>query len=150
VIVGQRTGRVAVPLRERDLDHQNHVYHGVMLTLLDEGRVRFYADHLGIEDAASYVVVRVELDYHTETVLADGPLSIEFAVERAGTTSLRTIESVMSASGRRVATAVITCVLWDPESRMPRPLTAAERERLERFMALPAPDDLVDVLETER
>jgi len=138
-----------VPLRERDLDHQNHVYHGVMLTLLDEGRVRFFADYLGIEEAASYVVVRVELDYHTETVLADGPLTIEYAVERAGTTSVRTLECVMTVTGRRVATAVITCVLWDAETRAPRALTTAERERLERFATPPPLGEVVEIAGAE-
>jgi acyl-CoA thioester hydrolase len=147
-----RTETVSVPLRERDLDHQAHVYHGVMLTLLDEGRVRFLTS-LGVADAASYVVVRVELDYLAETVLSDGPLQIEFAVEHAGTTSLRTQEKVRASHGQLLATAVVTCVLWDAALRQPRALTAEERERVACF-TLPSgdrvPSEMVQAMGSER
>lgn len=122
---------IDVPLRWRDLDHLGHVYHGTMLTLLDEARTRWFAAQFGVDSSDSYVVARIEIDFLGETRIESGHVSVEFIVERVGTTSITSREVARTADGTAVAEAVVTAVLWDAAARRPRPITPKERDRME-------------------
>ena len=135
-----RAAQVSVPLRWRDLDYQGHVYHGVMLTLLDEGRTKFFGGHMGLERPDAYVVVRIELDYLAETLHSNGPLGIDFEIVRLGRTSLITRETVTDALGSRVAAALTTSVLWDQEAGAPRAILDEERRIAAAYMVADAGD----------
>jgi len=122
-----------LPLRFRDLDAFGHVYHAEYLTLLDDARTWWFEHALASEDPGSYVVARIEVDYVSSLTLPDRRISVVFAVERVGTTSL-TLTEVMHAEDRRVVVrsrAVV--VLRDPASGRSRPLTPAERAAAERL-----------------
>src|SRR3984957_13127189 len=90
-----------VHLRWRDVDALGHVNHAVFLTYLEEGRDAFYAQALGPD--AQYVVVRVEIALRAEVRYADRQLRVRVEVERVGTTSLTTRETVLTAGGQPVA-----------------------------------------------
>ena len=110
------------------MDALNHVNNAVFLTFLEEGRDAFFAQVLGSDPV--YVVVRIELDLRAEVRYADRRVTVRIEVERLGTTSLTTRETILTASGEVAAQARVVCVRWDAGLRKPVPFTAAERARL--------------------
>jgi acyl-CoA thioester hydrolase len=117
-----------VMVRWRDTDALGHVNHVVFLTYLEEARDAFYAQVLGADPI--YVVVRIEVDLRAEVRHADRQVSVQLTVERLGTTSLTTRETIRTLGGEVVAEARVVTVRWDPASRQPVPFSAVERERL--------------------
>jgi YbgC/YbaW family acyl-CoA thioester hydrolase len=117
-----------VSVRWRDGDGLGHVNHAVFLTYLEEGRDAFYVEAIGRDP--HYVVARVEIDLRAEVRHADRRLRVRIEVERVGTTSLTTRETIITPAGVTAAEARVVTVLWDPGARKPIPFTAADRSRL--------------------
>jgi acyl-CoA thioester hydrolase len=117
-----------VPVRWRDTDALGHVNHAVFLTYLEEARDAFYAEVLGADPI--YVVARLEIDMRAEVRHEDRQVIVDVRVERLGTTSLTTTETIRTASGEVVAEARVVSVRWDQVNRQPVAFSAAERERL--------------------
>ncbi len=117
-----------VDVRWRDTDALGHVNHAVFLTYLEEGRDAFYAQVLGSDPV--YVVVRLEVDLRAEVRHEDRRLTVRIAVERLGTTSLTTRETIITAATEVAAEAHVVTVRWDPVNRKPIPFSEAERARL--------------------
>jgi acyl-CoA thioester hydrolase len=117
-----------VDVRWRDTDALGHVNHVVFLTYLEEARDAFYARILGSDPI--YVVVRLEVDLLAEVRYEDRRVTVQVAVERVGTTSLTTRETILAAAGRVAAHARVVTVRWDAASRQPVPFSAPERARL--------------------
>ncbi len=117
-----------VRVRWRDTDALGHVNHAVFLTYLEEGRDAFYTRVLGSDP--HYVVVRLEVDLRAEVMHADRDVRVRVEVERLGTTSLTTRETILTPSGEVAALARVVTVRWDPGRRKPVPFSAAERARL--------------------
>jgi len=117
-----------VDVRWRDTDALGHVNHVVFLTYLEEGRDAFYTRAIGSEP--SYVVVHIDLDLRAEVRHSDRRVTVQIAVEKLGTTSLTTRETVVTASGAVAAEATVVTVRWDASLRQPIPFSDAERARL--------------------
>ena len=117
-----------VSVRWRDGDGLGHVNHAVFLTYLEEGRDAFYTQTLGRDP--HYVVVRVEIDLRAEVRYTDKRLQVRIEVERVGTTSLTTRETIRTPAGVTAAEARVVTVLWDADARKPVPFAADERARL--------------------
>jgi acyl-CoA thioester hydrolase len=117
-----------VTVRWRDTDALGHVNHAVFLTYLEEGRDAFYLKVLG--DPA-YVVVRLEVDLKAEVFHDDRRLTVRIAVERVGTTSLTTRETILNSSGEVVAEARVITLRWDPAERKPIPFSPDHRAQME-------------------
>ena len=126
---------VTVSLRWRDLDHQGHVYHATVLTLLDEARTSWLHNTIGVSSPDSYVVARIEIDYIGEIRIEQRDIDVVFRVERVGHTSITLAEVVLGSAGEEIVRAVVTAVFWDREVRRPRAIEPAERERLEALFA---------------
>jgi acyl-CoA thioester hydrolase len=120
-----------ISLRWRDVDALGHVNHAVFLTYLEEGRDAFYVQALGRDP--HYVVARVEIDFRGEVRYTDRQLRVRIEVERVGTTSLTTRETVIRPTGETAAEARVVTVLWDAEARKPVPFTDDDRTRLSGF-----------------
>lgn len=120
-----------IPLRFRDVDAFGHVYHAEFLTLLDEARTRWFRDELGLVNPSDYVLARIEIDYVSSIVPADGAVGGEFAVVRVGRTSLTLAEVLRTRDGRVVSRGRAVTVLRDPATGSSRPLTGEERRRAE-------------------
>jgi acyl-CoA thioester hydrolase len=114
-----------VRVRWRDTDALGHVNHAVFLTYLEEGRDAFYERAIGSD--LSYVVVRLEVDLRAEVRHEDGQVTVQIAVERIGTTSLTTNETILSSAGEVIASARIVTVRWDARAHKPIPFSPAER-----------------------
>jgi acyl-CoA thioester hydrolase len=117
-----------VSLRWRDVDALGHVNHAVFLTYLEEGRDAFYVQALGRDP--HYVVVRVEIDLRAEVRYTDRQLRVRIEVERVGTTSLTTRETILTPAGATAAEARVVTVLWDASARKPLAFATDERARL--------------------
>lgn len=120
-----------VALRWRDLDHQGHVYHATILTLLDEARTSWLSRNIVVMEPDSYVVARMELDYRHPLLRADGAVVATFCPLRIGTTSVTVVERMWAANSRAlIAESQTTIVMWDRDSAAPRPVSADERRKL--------------------
>ncbi len=121
-----------IEIRWRDLDAFEHVNHVVFLTYLEEVRDEWLGRSLG--DPAlvwEYVVARIEIDYRRELTLADDTVVAVCALDRLGTKSVVTTESVRTRSGEVAAEAKAVLVARDRDGGS-RPLTADERAALSR------------------
>jgi acyl-CoA thioester hydrolase len=116
-----------VDVRWRDVDALGHVNHAVFLTYLEEGRDAFFAQTFGEPD---YVVARVEIDLRAEVRYPERRVTVRLEVERLGTTSLTTHETVLTQAGEVAAEARVVTVRWDRRARKPVPFSEAERARL--------------------
>jgi len=121
-----------VDVRWRDTDALGHVNHAVFLTYLEEGRDAFYSQVTGSDPF--YVVVRLEVDLRAEVRHPDRRVTVRIAVERLGTTSLTTRETVLTPAGEVAAEARVVTVRWDAENSQPVPFTPAERAWLTAAM----------------
>jgi acyl-CoA thioester hydrolase len=121
-----------VSVRWRDTDALGHVNNAVYLTYLEEGRDAFYLRALG---DPIYVVVRIEIDFRAEVQHADRTVRVEMAVERLGTSSLTTRETLRTAKGEVAAEARVITVRWDPDVRAAVPFSDEQRARLAEFAA---------------
>jgi acyl-CoA thioester hydrolase len=126
----------SVDVRWRDADALGHVNHAVFLTYLEEGRDAFFAGILGGDPM--YVVARLEVDFRAEVRLEDRRVTVRVEVERLGTTSVTTRETILTPSNEPAAEARVVTVQWDPANRKPVPYTAESRARLEARLT-PAP-----------
>jgi acyl-CoA thioester hydrolase len=118
-----------VDVRWRDVDALGHVNHAVFLTYLEEGRDAFFAQTLASDPI--YVVVRLEVDLRAEVRYPDRRVTVRIEVERLGTTSLTTRETIITSANEVVAEARVVTVRWDSGQRKPVPFSEAERARLE-------------------
>jgi acyl-CoA thioester hydrolase len=121
-----------VNVRWRDTDALGHVNNAVYLTYLEEARDAFYLRALG---DPFYVVVRIEIDFRAEIRHADRTVRAELAIERLGTTSLTTRETLRTAEGEVAAEARVITVRWDQEVRAAVPFSDEQRARLAEFAA---------------
>jgi acyl-CoA thioester hydrolase len=114
-----------VDVRWRDVDALGHVNHAVFLTYLEEGRDAFFTQVLGSDPV--YVVVRIEIDLRAEVRYEDRQVTVRIEVERLGTTSLTTRETVLTPAREVAAEARVVAVRWDAELGKPVPFSEAER-----------------------
>lgn len=124
-----------VAVRWRDTDALGHVNHAVFLTYFEVGRDAFFGQVLGSEPI--YVIARLEIDFRAEVRPAEKQVRVQIAVERLGTTSLTTRETLSLATGEVAAQAKVVSVRWDEELRKPIPFTASDRERLTAYLLTP-------------
>jgi acyl-CoA thioester hydrolase len=121
-----------VDVRWRDVDSLNHVNHAVFLTYLEEGRDAFYTATLGSDPV--YVVARLEIDLRAEVRYPDRRVRVRIEVDRLGTTSLTTRETILIPSGDVAAEARVVTVRWDASEHKPVPFSEAERAKLGQAM----------------
>lgn len=119
-----------VSVRWRDTDALGHVNNAVYLTYLEEARDAFYLRVLG---DPIYVVVRLEIDFRAEVRHADRTVRVEVTVERLGTTSLTTRETIRTTQGEVAAEARVITVRWDQDARTAVPFSDQQRARLAEF-----------------
>lgn len=126
--------RVSVQLRWRDMDMLGHLNQSVYHELLEEGRAAVMTELMrraGNDRVhGSYVLVHVDLDYHTEVRKDHGEVEIVVGVTHVGTSSFRLRHEVRLPDGTVAASGETVMVGWDPASRGKRKLSDAERAAL--------------------
>jgi len=126
----------AVDVRWRDTDALGHVNHAVFLTYLEEGRDAFFTGVLHSDPM--YVVAHIDMDFRAEVRLEDQRVTVRVEVERIGTTSVTTRETILAPAGTPVAEARVVTVQWDPTLRKPIPFSAESRELLAEHLVPPS------------
>jgi acyl-CoA thioester hydrolase len=125
-----------IEIRWRDLDSYDHVNHVVFLTYLEECRDEWLGGALGDPDEAwNWVLVHVDIDYRREVRLADDEVVATCRLERIGTKSVTTHETVRTTDGELCAEAHVVLVARDRESGASRALTERERTAFEAVAA---------------
>lgn len=108
-------------IRYGDLDRQNHVNNAVFLTFLETGRVLVLREPsygLLVPDT-EYAMVRAVIDFRSE-MRWPGTAEVGTAIARIGTTSI-TLAQAVFVGEECTASAEVTVVLLDAETRRPRP-----------------------------
>ena len=122
-------------VRFRDLDAMGHVNNAVYATYLEQARVDYYADVLGVGlDDIDTVLVNLEIDYRHEVVLDDETVTIAMGVRSIGESSV-VVGYEVRAGDRVAATAETTQVYVDPDEGGSRPLPDEWVEKMESLRA---------------
>jgi acyl-CoA thioester hydrolase len=122
-----------IEIRWRDLDAFNHVNHVVFLTYLEEVRDEWLGRVLADPSLVwSYVIARVEIDYRRELKLEDDVIVARCSLERLGTKSVTTRESIVTGDGETAAEAKAVLVARDEETGRSRVISDEERAAFER------------------
>src|SRR5438477_2532778 len=124
----EMTHEKEIEIRWRDLDAFGHVNHIVFLTYLEEVRDEWLGRVLA--DPAlvwGYVIARVEIDYRRELTLEDDVIVARCSLERLGTKSVVTSESLLTRGGDTAAEAKAVLVAREAEAGQARVLSADER-----------------------
>jgi acyl-CoA thioester hydrolase len=124
-----------VAVRWRDMDALGHVNHAVFLTYLEVGRDAFFIQMLGNDPI--YVVARLEIDYRGEIGTTEEWVRVRIEVERLGTTSLTTRETLYTSAGEVAAQARVVTVRWDQAAHKSIPFSPAERASLTAAVTIP-------------
>jgi acyl-CoA thioester hydrolase len=122
-----------IEIRFRDLDPLGHVNQGVYLTYLEEMIDHWFRQALGVEEGEiwDFVAARTAIDYRSELRLADRAVVGTCSLERVGRSSVTLRAELRTDEGRLAAEIEAVLVTWDMTTRSSRPITDAERAKLE-------------------
>jgi acyl-CoA thioester hydrolase len=120
----------------RDLDAFGHVNNAVYLTYLENARVTYLRDVLGVDSLSSLLVIvaSVQIDFRSRASLGDA-LEVGSRVSRVGGKSFDLDHEIRGPGGRLVAEAHTVLVAFDYEQDGPMDVPAEWRERIEDFEA---------------
>jgi acyl-CoA thioester hydrolase len=117
-------------VRFRDVDAMQHVNNAVYATYLEQARVDYYADVLGVGlDDIDTVLVNLNIDYRSQIEL-DDEVTVAMGVRSIGKSSV-TMAYEVRVGERVAATAETVQVYVDPDGDGSRPLPATWVDRME-------------------
>jgi acyl-CoA thioester hydrolase len=120
----------------RDLDVFGHVNNAVYLTYIENARLGYLREALGVESLEDLLVIlaKVRIDFRSRASLGE-VLEIGARVSRIGTKSLDVDHEVRGPDARLVAVASTTLVTFDYRGDTTMPVPDLWRERIESFEA---------------
>jgi acyl-CoA thioester hydrolase len=120
----------------RDLDVFGHVNNAVYLTYIENARIGYMRDVLGVESPEDLLVIvaKVNIDFRSRASLGE-VLEIGARVSRMGTKSFDLDHEVRGPDARLVAVASTTLVTFDYRGDTTMPLPDLWRERIQSFEA---------------
>ena len=120
----------------RDLDAFGHVNNAVYLTYIENARIAYMREILGIEslDELLVIVAKVNIDFRSRASLGE-TLEIGSRVSRIGTKSFDLDHELRGPDGRLVAAASTTLVTFDYRGDTTMPVPDLWRERIEAYEA---------------
>jgi acyl-CoA thioester hydrolase len=118
----------------RDLDAFGHVNNGVYLTYIENARIGYAREVLGIErlDGLLMIVASVKIDFRSRANLGE-TLEIGARTTNVGTKSFDLQHEIRSQDGRLVAEADSTLVAFDYDADQTMPIPPQWRERIENY-----------------
>lgn len=121
-----------MPVRFRDIDAMGHVNNAVYVTYLEQARVVFFEEALGlsVRDAGS-VIASLSIDYERPIELGD-EVSIGIGVGDIGRSSIPMTYEIRS-NGDHAATAETVLVLIDTETGSSRRIPEPWREAITEY-----------------
>jgi acyl-CoA thioester hydrolase len=126
--------RTPVLVRFRDIDAFGHVNNAVVSTYVEQARVTYLRDVLGLdpvgpENRMPLILAMIKLDYRSPIFL-DDRLDIGSRVDWVGRTSLHMSHHLKQHEGRELATAASVLVTYDYDAARPMPVPEAWRATL--------------------
>lgn len=122
---------IDVPVRYRDLDTYGHVNNAIHSTYLEEARIAYFEDVLGLEQQArGMLVVSLSIDF--EAPIQADQVTVGLSITRIGTTSFD-FEYVIEAEGEVVARAKTIQVAYDEEAEETIPFPDDWRAAVREF-----------------
>jgi acyl-CoA thioester hydrolase len=120
----------------RDLDVFGHVNNAVYLTYIENARLGYLREALGVESLEDLLVIlaKVGIDFRSRASLGE-VLEIGARVSRIGTKSFDVDHEVRGPDARLVAVASTTLVTFDYRGDTTMPVPDLWRERIESFEA---------------
>jgi acyl-CoA thioester hydrolase len=119
-------------VRFRDLDALGHVNNAVYATYVEQARVKYYADVIGLDlDEMTTVIADIDLDYRAPITWGQS-VTVGVRVPDLGTASFPMAYEVR-ADGDVAATAETTIVVVDPETGESRPIPDEWRTAIAEF-----------------
>ena len=120
----------------RDLDVFGHVNNAVYLTYIENARIGYLREVLGVESLEDLLVIvaKVNIDFRSRASLGE-VLEIGARVSCIGTKSFDLDHEVRGPDARLVAVASTTLVTFDYRSDTTMPMPDLWRERIESFEA---------------
>ena len=120
----------------RDLDVFGHVNNAVYLTYIENARIGYMRDVLGVESPEDLLVIvaKVNIDFRSRASLGE-VLEIGARVPRIGTKSFDLDHEVRGPDARLVAVASTTLVTFDYRGDTTMPVPDLWRERIQSFEA---------------
>ena len=126
------TFETTVHPRYRDLDPNRHVNNAVYATYLEQARIDFFREEVGVRlEESNEVVASLSIDFERPIDLL-GAVTVTVDVADVGRSSV-TFEHELRSAGDRVATAETVQVALDGGGT-PTPLDADHREAFERHV----------------
>lgn len=118
----------------RDLDVFGHVNNAVYLTYIENARIGYMREVLGVESPEDLLVIvaKVNIDFRSRASLGE-VLEIGARVSRIGTKSFDLDHEVRGPDARLVAVASTTLVTFDYRGDTTMPVPDLWRERIQRF-----------------
>jgi acyl-CoA thioester hydrolase len=118
----------------RDLDAFGHVNNAVYLTYIENARIGYVRDVLGIEslEGLLLIVASVKIDFRSRSNLGE-TLQIGARTTRVGTKSFDLEHEIRSQDARLVADVQTTLVAFDYESDRTMPIPPEWRARIENY-----------------
>ena len=119
-----------------DLDAFGHVNNAVYLTYVENARIGYMREVLGVESLEDLLVIvaKVNIDFRSRASLGD-VLEIGARVSRIGTKSFDLDHEVRGPDARLVAAASTTLVTFDYRGDTTMPVPDLWRERIQSFEA---------------
>ena len=120
----------------RDLDVFGHVNNAVYLTYIENARLGYLREALGVESLEDLLVIlaKVRIDFRSRASLGE-VLEIGARVSRIGTKSFDLDHEVRGPDARLVAVASTTLVTFDYRGDTTMPVPDLWRERIQSFEA---------------
>ena len=120
----------------RDLDVFGHVNNAVYLTYIENARLGYLREALGVESLEDLLVIlaKVRIDFRSRASLGE-LLEIGARVSRIGTKSFDVDHEVRGPDARLVAVASTTLVTFDYRGDTTMPVPDLWRERIQSFEA---------------
>jgi acyl-CoA thioester hydrolase len=120
----------------RDLDVFGHVNNAVYLTYIENARIGYMREVLGVESPEDLLVIvaKVNIDFRSRASLGE-MLEIGARVPRIGTKSFDLDHEVRGPDARLVAVASTTLVTFDYRADTTMPVPDLWRERIQSFEA---------------
>lgn len=123
-----------VSVRFQDLDLLNHVNNVAYAAYLEQARIEFFEDAVGLvlgESDEGFAIVHLELDYE-RPIKKDDDVKVLLRVLELGTSSIP-IEYEVRADGRVAATAKTIVVPFHDRMEESFPIPSVWRPKLEQY-----------------
>lgn len=125
----------SIIVRFRDLDAFGHVNNAVFLSYLEMGRAEYWKQVFGLKDYSKvdFILAHVSIDYRSPAYMGE-VLRIYSRISKIGAKSFDFQQEIREAeTGRLVAEAVTTQVMYDYKIGRSKPISSDFRMRVSEF-----------------